>query len=62
MEVLVGALADDDGTVDRAARIGDCPQIPQVYGRLTCDDRVELFGAAYGLSPARARAPCSRPG
>jgi ABC-2 type transport system ATP-binding protein len=30
--------------------------VPQVYGRLTCDDHIELFGAAYGLSPSQARA------
>lgn len=56
MKILVGALAADDGTVTRAGRIGYCPQIPQVYGRLTCDDHIELFGAAYGLSPTQARA------
>jgi ABC-2 type transport system ATP-binding protein len=56
MKILVGALVSDDGTVTRSGRIGYCPQIPQVYGRLTCDDHVELFGAAYGLSPSQARA------
>ena len=56
MKILVGALAPDAGTVTRAGRIGYCPQVAQVYGRLTCDDHVELFGAAYGLSPGRARA------
>lgn len=56
MRILVGALAADEGTVTRAGRIGYCPQVPQVYGRLTCDDHVELFGAAYGLSPGDARA------
>ena len=56
MKILVGALAADEGTVVRDGRIGYCPQIPQVYGRLTCDDHIELFGAAYGLSPSQARA------
>jgi len=56
MKILVGALAADEGTVTRAGRIGYCPQIPQVYGRLTCDDHIELFGAAYGLSPSQAHA------
>jgi len=55
MKILVGALAADEGTVVRAGRIGYCPQVPQVYGRLTCDDHVELFGAAYGLSPSQAK-------
>jgi ABC-2 type transport system ATP-binding protein len=56
MKILVGALAADEGTVTRNGRIGYCPQVPQVYGRLTCDDHIELFGAAYGLSPSQARA------
>lgn len=55
MKILVGALAADEGTVARTGRIGYCPQVPQVYGRLTCDDHIELFGAAYGLSPSQAR-------
>ena len=57
IKILVGALAADEGTVTRTGRIGYCPQVPQVYGRLTCDDHIELFGAAYGLSPSQARAP-----
>lgn len=56
MKVLVGALRPDHGVVERRGRIGYCPQVPQVYGRLTCDDHIELFGAAYRLSPDRARA------
>lgn len=60
MKILVGALAADQGGVTRIGRIGYCPQVPQVYGRLTCDDHVELFGAAYGLSPAQAHASAER--
>jgi ABC-2 type transport system ATP-binding protein len=56
MKILVGALAPEEGSVTRHGRIGYCPQVPQVYGRLTCDDHVELFGAAYGLTFAQARA------
>ena len=56
MKILVGALAPDEGSVTRSGRMGYCPQVPQVYGRLTCDDHVELFGAAYGLSTSKARA------
>ena len=56
MKILVGALSADAGLVHRLGRIGYCPQLPQVYGRLTCDDHFELFGAAYGLTPTEARA------
>jgi hypothetical protein len=33
-------------------RLGYCPQEPQVYERLTCDEHFELFGHAYALSSA----------
>ena len=58
MKVLVGDLAADTGTVERTASFGYCPQVPVLYERLTCDEHLELFGAAYGLDPgefARAR-------
>jgi len=55
MKVLVGALAADAGTVSRTGRLGYCPQEPQVYGRLTCDEHFELFGHAYRMGPARER-------
>ncbi len=52
MKILVGALAPDAGTVSVAGRLGYCPQEPQVYERLTCDEHFELFGHAYALSSA----------
>ena len=51
MKVLVGALAADAGTVTRTGRIGYCPQQPLVYARLTCDEHLDLFGHAYGMTP-----------
>jgi ABC-type multidrug transport system ATPase subunit len=50
MKILVGALAADAGTMARAGRLGYCPQVPLVYGRLTCDEHFDLFGRAYGMS------------
>ena len=50
MKILVGALAADSGTVTVHGRIGYCPQEPQVYPRLTCDEHFDLFGHAYQLS------------
>jgi ABC-type multidrug transport system ATPase subunit len=49
MRILVGALAADAGSVSRVGRLGYCPQEPEVYPRLTCDEHFELFGRAYGL-------------
>ncbi len=51
MKVLVGDLQADAGTVKRTGRFGYCPQVPVLYERLTCDEHLELFGAAYGLAP-----------
>ena len=55
MKILVGALAPDAGSVTRTGRLGYCPQEPVVYERLTCDEHFELFGHAYGMTPADAR-------
>ncbi len=49
MKVLVGDLVPDSGTVRRPESFGYCPQVPVLYERLTCDEHLELFGAAYGL-------------
>lgn len=50
MKILVGELAPDAGTVERGGVVGYCPQEPQLYERLTCDEHFELFASAYGLS------------
>lgn len=55
MKILVGALAPDAGEVERAARLGYCPQVPQLYERLTCDEHFELFGHAYGIDARQER-------
>jgi len=51
MKVLVGDLAADSGHVERTDSFGYCPQVPVLYERLTCDEHLDLFGAAYGLGP-----------
>ena len=50
MKILVGALAADGGDVRVTGRIGYCPQEPVLYDRLTCDEHLELFGVAYGMT------------
>ncbi|MFV1989792.1 MAG: ATP-binding cassette domain-containing protein [Acidimicrobiales bacterium] len=49
MKVLVGDLTADAGTVDRTESFGYTPQTPVLYERLTCDEHLDLFGAAYDL-------------
>lgn len=51
MKVLVGDLVADAGTVGRTESFGYCPQVPVLYERLSCDEHLDLFGAAYGLDP-----------
>ncbi|MDH6194276.1 ABC-2 type transport system ATP-binding protein [Mycobacterium frederiksbergense] len=50
MKILVGELAADAGTVTRSGPLGYCPQQPVVYERLTCDEHIELFAAAYRMT------------
>jgi ABC-2 type transport system ATP-binding protein len=59
MKVLVGDLTADAGTIERTKSFGYCPQVPVLYERLTCDEHLDLFGTAYGLTAgelARSRA------
>jgi len=49
MQILVGALDADSGTVERAGAVGWCPQEPLLYDRLTVAETFELFGRAYGM-------------
>ncbi len=51
MRVLVGDSNADAGTVERTHSFGYCPQVPVLYQRLSCDEHIDLFGAAYGLAP-----------
>jgi len=50
MQILVGALDVDAGSVERAGHVGWCPQETLLYDRLTVEETFDLFGAAYGLS------------
>lgn len=54
MKILVGDLGADAGSVELAGRVGYCPQQPQLYERLTCDEHLQLFGVAYGMDPDAA--------
>ena len=56
MQIVVGLLARDDGTVQRPARMGYCPQHPLLWDKLTVAEHFALFGAAYGMDDARWRA------
>ena len=56
MQIVVGMLARDGGTVERPERLGYCPQHPLLWDKLTVDEHFELFGAAYGMAEPQWRA------
>jgi ABC-type multidrug transport system ATPase subunit len=49
MKIVVGLLGRDAGTVERAGRLGYCPQIPLLWDKLTVHEHFELFARAYGM-------------
>ena len=53
MQVIVGLLARDGGTLSAPARLGYCPQQPLLWDKLTVAEHFELFAQAYGLDAAR---------
>ncbi|MBN1529244.1 MAG: ABC transporter ATP-binding protein [Thermoleophilaceae bacterium] len=55
MEIVVGLLKRDAGTLERPARLGYCPQIPMLWDKLTVDEHFQLFARAYGLDELRER-------
>lgn len=50
MQIIVGLLGRDAGTVERPARLGYCPQTPMLWDKLTADEHFVLFAHAYGLT------------
>ena len=54
MQIIVGLLSRDTGTVERPARLGYCPQLPLVWDKLTVDEHFQLFAEAYGLGDGAA--------
>jgi ABC-type multidrug transport system ATPase subunit len=53
MQIVVGLLARDAGSVWQEGRLGYCPQQPMVWEKLTVEEHFELFGRAYGLDDER---------
>ena len=49
MQVIVGMLAGDGGTVALDGRLGYCPQQPLLWDKLTVAEHFELFAQAYEL-------------
>jgi ABC-type multidrug transport system ATPase subunit len=49
MQIVVGLLGRDGGSVWQEGRLGYCPQQPMVWEKLTVDEHFALFARAYGL-------------
>jgi len=60
MKIIVGMLAADAGTVEMRGTLGYCPQLPQLWEKLTVSEHLELFTNAYGLDRQRGRASTAR--
>src|SRR3954452_2888924 len=56
MQVIVGLLGRDGGTVALDGRLGYCPQQPLLWDKLTVAEHFELFAQAYRLDPLTAAA------
>src|SRR5512132_2543964 len=56
MQVIVGLLARDAGTLSAPARLGYCPQQPLLWDKLSVDEHFELFARAYALDDQTAGA------
>src|SRR6516162_7135235 len=57
MQIMVGLLGRDGGSVWEEGRLGYCPQQPMLWDKLTVDEHFELFARAYGIdAAARERA------
>ena len=54
MQIVVGLLARDSGSLTRPARFGYCPQYPLLWEKLTVAEHFALFAQAYDLSPTAA--------
>lgn len=56
MQLIVGLLGRDSGTIERPARVGYCPQQPLLWDKLTIAEHFELFATAYRMDDTQGRA------
>jgi ABC-type multidrug transport system ATPase subunit len=54
MQIIVGMLAPTAGTVTLNGTLGYCPQVPQLWEKLTVSEHLDLFARAYGMADERA--------
>jgi ABC-2 type transport system ATP-binding protein len=54
LKIVVGMLDRDGGRIERRGRLGYCPQVPLLWGKLTIREHFDLFATAYELAPPAA--------
>jgi ABC-2 type transport system ATP-binding protein len=60
IQIIVGLLAPDGGSVVRSGALGYCPQEPVLWDKLTVGEHLQLFSDAYRLPAAVARESSER--
>ena len=60
MQLIVGLLARDSGTIDRPGRLGYCPQQPLLWDKLTAAEHFALFAPAYRMNETDSLAATKR--
>lgn len=55
LKIVVGMLDRDGGRVERRGRLGYCPQVPLLWGKLTVREHFDLFATAYELASEAAQ-------
>ncbi|HTW21793.1 MAG TPA: ATP-binding cassette domain-containing protein [Mycobacteriales bacterium] len=54
MRICAGLLRADAGRIEVADAVGYCPQTPGLFGLLTADEHLVMFGRGVGLSRSAA--------
>ena len=60
MQIIVGLLKRDGGSVELDGALGYCPQLPELWDKLTVAEHLRMFAAAYRLDEATAKASTDR--
>ena len=60
MQIVVGLLGRDGGSVEQFGRLGYCPQVPMLWDKLTVDEHFTLFAHAYSLDQERKKQAVER--
>lgn len=60
MQIIVGLLKRDGGSVQVHGGLGYCPQLPELWEKLTVAEHLQMFAAAYRLDATTAKTGTDR--